>query len=132
MIDSENNDINDGIRNRVEESGLVQIDLDSLSSIKCVEFDFTDWLWEGVIVKEKEFREKAKDLNTDDFMGLGVGITCTTEAIVPDWAWMLVSSKLSSAAFVVVAALSVRSAVSVFRTVCLSTRSGRDTLVVLA
>jgi hypothetical protein len=105
MIDSENNDIDDGIRNRVEESGLVQIDLDSLSSIKCVEFDFTDWLWEGVIVKEKEFRERAKDLNTDDFMGLGVGITCTTEAIVPDWAWMLVSSKLSSAAFVIVGGL---------------------------
>jgi hypothetical protein len=105
MMDSEKNDIEGGIRNRVEESGLVQIDLDSLSSIKCVEFDFTDWLWEGVIVKEKEFREKAKDLNTEDFIGLGVGITCTQEAIVPDWAWMLVSSKLSSAAFVVVGGL---------------------------
>jgi len=34
-----------------------------------------------------------------------VGITCTTEAIVPDWAWMLVSSKLSSAAFVIVGGL---------------------------
>jgi hypothetical protein len=105
MMDSKNSDIDGGIRNRVEESGLVQIDLDQLSSIKCVELDFTDWLWEGVIVKEKEFRERAKDLKSEDFIGLGVGITCTEEAIVPDWAWMLVSSKLSSAEFVVVGGL---------------------------
>lgn len=104
-MDSKNSDIDGGIRNRVEESGLVQIDLDQLSSIKCVELDFTDWLWEGVIVKEKEFRERAKDLKSEDFIGLGVGITCTEEAIVPDWAWMLVSSKLSSAEFVVVGGL---------------------------
>ncbi len=73
MIDSENNDINDGIRNRVEESGLVQIDLDRLSSIKCVELDFTDWLWEGVVVKEKDFRAKVRDLKSKNFLGLGVG-----------------------------------------------------------
>ena len=105
MIDSENNDINDGIRNRVEESGLVQIDLDSLSSIKCVEFDFTDWLWEGVVVKEKEFRDKAKHLNSENYRGLGVGLKCTDEAIIPDWAWMLVSSMLTSSEFVVVGGL---------------------------
>ena len=55
MINPENKDLDGGIRNRVEESGLIQIDLGQLSEIKCVELDFTDWLWNGMIVKEKEF-----------------------------------------------------------------------------
>jgi hypothetical protein len=105
MMNSENNDIDGEIRNRIEESGLVQIDLDHLSSIKCVELDFTDWLWEGVVVKEKEFRDKVKDIKPEDFRGLGVGITCTEDAIVPDWAWMLVASQLIYAEFVVVGGL---------------------------
>jgi len=105
MMNSQDNDIEGGIRNRVEESGLVQIDLSQLSSIKCVELDFTDWLWEGVIVKEKEFRDKAKHLNSENYIGLGVGLKCTDEAIVPDWAWMLVSSMLTTSEFVVVGGL---------------------------
>lgn len=64
MINPENNDLEGGIRNRVDESGLVQIDLGQLSEIKCVELDFTDWLWQGMVVKEKEFREKAKKPET--------------------------------------------------------------------
>jgi hypothetical protein len=105
MMNSENKDLDGGIRNRVEESGLVQIDLGQLSSIKCVELDFTDWLWEGLIVKEKEFREKAKHINSENYIGLGVGLKCTDEAIVPDWAWMLVSSMLTDSEFVVVGGL---------------------------
>jgi len=132
MIDSENNDINDGIRNRVEESGLVQIDLDRLSSIKCVELDFTDWLWEGVVVKEKDFRAKARDLKSENFLGLGVGITCTQEAIVPDWAWMLISSKLYSAEFVVVGGLENAKAESIKRAIdCLSIEEYSDKRVVI-
>ena len=102
MMNSENKDLDGGIRNRVEESGLIQIDLGQLSEIKCVELDFTDWLWQGMIVKEKEFREKAKNLKSENFVGLGVGLTCTEDAIVPDWAWMLVSATLSTSEFVVV------------------------------
>lgn len=117
MMNPENKEPDGGIRNRVEESGLVQIDLGQLSDIKCVEIDFTDWLWEGMIVKEKEFRAKAKNLNPEKFVGLGVGLTCTEDAIVPDWAWMLVSSTLSTSEFVVVGGLENAQAESLKRAI---------------
>lgn len=117
MMNPKNKEPDGGIRNRVEESGLVQIDLGQLSEIKCVEIDFTDWLWEGMIVKEKEFRDKAKDLNPENFVGLGVGLTCTEDAIVPDWAWMLVSSTLSTSEFVVVGGLENAQAESLKRAI---------------
>jgi hypothetical protein len=117
MMNSENKGLDGGIRNRVEESGLVQIDLGQLSEIKCVELDFTDWLWQGMIVKEKEFRENAKNLKSENFSGLGVGLTCTEDAIVPDWAWMLVSATLSSSEFVVVGGLENAQAESLKRAI---------------
>ena len=116
-MNPENKEPDGGIRNRVEESGLVQIDLGQLSEIKCVEIDFTDWLWEGMIVKEKEFRDKAKDLNPENFVGLGVGLTCTEDAIVPDWAWMLISATLSTSEFVVVGGLENAQAESLKRAI---------------
>jgi hypothetical protein len=117
MMNPENKEPDGGIRNRVEESGLVQIDLGQLSEIKCVEIDFTDWLWEGMIVKEKEFRAKAKNLNPENFVGLGVGLTCTEDAIVPDWAWMLISATLSTSEFVVVGGLENAQAESLKRAI---------------
>ena len=101
MADVKNN-LEGGIINRVEESGLVQIDLDRLASIKCVELDFTQWLWREMVVKEKEFRAHIKSLDVEIYKGLGVGLTCSEDAIVPDWVWMLVSSKLNNSEFVVV------------------------------
>ena len=97
------NNIKEGdIVNRVEKSGLIQIELDTIALIKCVELDFTDWLWRGVVVKEKEFRTSIKALDTEIYGGVGVGLTCREDVIVPDWAWMLISSKLNNAKFVVV------------------------------
>ena len=99
---NEKNNLEEGIINLVDKSGLVQIELDTIASIRCVELDFTDWLWRGVVVKEKEFRASIKALDTEVYEGLGVGITCSEDAIVPDWAWMLISSKLNNAEFVVI------------------------------
>ena len=101
-MEAEKNETDGGIRNRVEESGLVQIDLDMIRTIPCVELNFTKWLWEGVVVKEKEFRAHIAEIDVSEFEGVGVGLSCTEDAIVPDWVWMLLSSKLSCAEFVVV------------------------------
>ena len=95
----------EGIVNLVDKSGLIQIELDTIASIRCVELDFTDWLWSGVVVKEKEFRSAINALDTETYDGVGVGLTCSEDAIVPDWAWMLISSKLNNAKFVVVGGL---------------------------
>ena len=92
----------EGIVNLVDKSGLIQIELDTIASIRCVELDFTDWLWSGVVVKEKEFRSAINALDTETYDGVGVGLTCSEDAIVPDWAWMLISSKLNNAKFVVI------------------------------
>jgi hypothetical protein len=99
---TEKNNLEEGVVNLVDKSGLVQIELDTIASITCLELDFTDWLWRGVVVKEKEFRAAIKTLDTEIYEGVGVGITCSEEAIVPDWAWMMISSKLNNAEFVVI------------------------------
>ena len=99
---TEKNNLEEGIVNLVDKSGLVQIELDTIASIKCLELDFTDWLWRGVVVREKEFRASIKALDTEVYQGVGVAISCSKDALVPDWAWMLISSKLNNAAFVVI------------------------------
>ena len=91
----------DEIINRVSGSGLMQFEMDKLDRIKTVELDFTKWLWQGTVVREKEFRGHVQNLNTEDFEGLGVGLTVAVDSIIPDWAWMLITSKLSDAEFVV-------------------------------
>ena len=90
------------IRNRVEESGLIQLELSKLNSVECVELDFTCWLKQGLVVVEKEFRQRVSEIDTSQYEGKGVGLIVTEEAIIPDWAWMVICSKLSSSAFVVI------------------------------
>ena len=84
------------IRNRVDESGLVSLDLgDLLPQSPMVSFDLQDHLWEGFILREKPFREMLKSLSESDFSGRIVALYCSTDAVIPDWAWMLVTSHLT-------------------------------------
>lgn len=89
------------IRNRVDESGLIQLELSKLNTVECVELDFTGWLREGIIVVEKEFRQKLSELDASLYEGKGVGLKVTDSAIIPDWAWMVICAKLEASAFVV-------------------------------
>ena len=84
------------IRNRVDESGLVSLDLgDLLPQSPMVSFDLQDHLWEGFILREKPLREMLKSLSESDFSGRIVALYCSTDAVIPDWAWMLVTSHLT-------------------------------------
>ena len=84
------------IVNRVEKSGLLTIDLqDYLKDIKTRVIDFKDYLFQGLVLKEKDFRGALKTLDTSQFKEAVVLITCTADAIIPSWAYMLVMSKLS-------------------------------------
>ena len=84
------------IRNRVDESGLVSLDLgDLLPQSPMVSFDLQDHLWEGFILREKPFRDMLKSLSESDFSGRIVALYCSTDAVIPDWAWMLVTSHLT-------------------------------------
>lgn len=87
------------IINRVKDSGLIQMDLaDYKPRIECVEIDIANQLWQGLILKEKDFREWIKNNNWDQFSGKAVFIHCSADAIIPTWAYMLVSTRLEGIA----------------------------------
>jgi hypothetical protein len=88
--------VNDGIVNRVEASGLIQIDLGELLPRPAVaSFDLADHLWQGLVLREKEFREAMRGL--EGFEGRWVALRCSADAVIPDWAWMLATSALIDA-----------------------------------
>lgn len=80
----------DEIINRVANSKLVTIDLeDYYPEGERVLFDIKDWLFEGLVLREKDFREKAKNHNWSQYKKCYVALTCSSDAIVPTWAFML-------------------------------------------
>ena len=89
------------IRNRVSESGLLQLELSSFIEIDCVEIDFTSMLVGGAVVVEREFRKSVDELDEEKYECKGVGLIVTEDAIIPDWAWMVICAKLHKTEFVV-------------------------------
>lgn len=85
------------IINRVANSKLITIDLeDFYLDGKRVVFDIKDWLFEGLLLREKEFRTHVKNhdwsLYTDSF----VALSCSSDAIIPSWAYLLITAELTS------------------------------------
>lgn len=84
------------IKNKVAESGLVNFDLSTLvPKGERKGIDLKDFLWEGMILKEKDFREKVAAINTDDYKDCFVFIYNSADAIVPLWAYFLITAKLT-------------------------------------
>ena len=80
----------DEIINRVANSKRQVIDLeDYYPSGKRVVFDIKDWLYEGLVLREKDFREQVKAYDWSQYKNQYVAINCSTDAIIPDWAFML-------------------------------------------
>ena len=85
------------IINRVENSKLISIDLgDYYLPGKRYEIDIKDWLVDGLYLKEKEFRKAVKNHNWIQYKDAFVAINCTSQAIIPPWAYMLISTQLSN------------------------------------
>lgn len=84
------------IRNKVKESGLISLDLAAFkpNESKIIGFDIADYLWQGLVLKEKEFRASIASLSWEQFVGKQVYIFCSADAVVPTWAYMLVASEL--------------------------------------
>ena len=85
------------IINRVSNSDLITIDLADYaptSSIKIL--DIKDFLFEGIFLKEKEFRSSLKEFDFSNYTNKTVALNCSADAIVPMWAFMLVTSYLNS------------------------------------
>lgn len=83
------------IINRVANSKLLTIDLeDYYPDGKRVLFDIKDWLHEGLVLREKEFRQKALNYNWADHQNDFVALSCSSDAIIPSWAFMLLTVHL--------------------------------------
>ena len=81
--------------NKVSESGIISIDLENyFPKEEVVVFDMKDYLFMELILKEKEFREALKKLDTNNYVNKIVALTCSSDAIIPIWAYMLVTSLL--------------------------------------
>jgi hypothetical protein len=81
--------------NRVAESGIITIDPAAyIPAGETKVFDMKDHLFMGLILKEKDFRETLKNLDREQYRDKNVAVTCTADAIIPVWAYMLVASNL--------------------------------------
>ncbi len=81
--------------NKVSESALVTINLeDYYPKEDLAVFDLKDYLFMGLILKEKDFREALKALDPSPYVGKVIAVTCTADAVIPMWAYMLVASVL--------------------------------------
>jgi len=85
----------DEIINRVANSKLVTIDLeDFYPEGNRIIVDLKDWLYEGLVLREKDFRQHIKEHDWSQYQGSYVAIQCSTDAIIPAWAFMLVTINL--------------------------------------
>src|SRR5919199_6672063 len=89
----------DVIINKVAESALTSIDLEEYyPKGETAVFDLKDHLFMGLILKEKDFRAALQTYDWEKFRDKYVAITCSADAIIPMWAYMLVASNLQPVA----------------------------------
>lgn len=88
-------DIQENIVNKVASSGLITFNLeDYLDKSDRLLYDIKDNLFHGLILKEQDFRAFVKEHDWTQYQDKNVAITCTADAIVPTWAYMLLANKM--------------------------------------
>ena len=89
----------EGFVNKVAESGIITLNLeDHYPKEEVKVFDMKDHLFMGLILKEKDFREALKTLDTAAYQNKITALTCTADAVIPMWAYMLIASLLEPVA----------------------------------
>lgn len=85
------------IINRVAASAIETFNLENLwDGNEIVEFDIAPFLFQGIIVREKDFRESVKKQDWSAFEGKHVAIFCSVDTIIPTWAYMLIATRLDA------------------------------------
>jgi hypothetical protein len=83
------------IINRVASSAIVSINMEEFyPKEERVTFDIAPFLFQGLILREKDFRQGLKELDWSDYSDKWVAISCDADAIIPTWAYMLVCTYL--------------------------------------
>ena len=87
------------IVNKVAESALTSIDLEEYyPKGEIAVFDLKDHLFMGLILKEKDFRAALQSMDWEQYRNKNVAVTCSADAIIPMWAYMLAASNLQPVA----------------------------------
>ena len=87
------------IVNKVAESGIITVDVEKFyPRVETAVFDLKDYLFMGMILKEKDYREALKKMDWSVYQDKNVAVTCTADAIIPVWAYMLAASYLQPVA----------------------------------
>lgn len=87
------------IVNKVAQSGLITLDLANyIPREETAVFDLKGFLFMELILKEKDFREALKQHDWTVYNNKNVAVTCTADAIIPNWAYMLVMMYLQPVA----------------------------------
>lgn len=85
------------IINRVASSPILSINMEEFYPLEeRVIFDLKPFLFQELILREKDFRQALKEMDWSSYSGKWVAVTCTADAIVPTWAYMLVCTYLES------------------------------------
>ena len=86
----------DEILNRVAKSKLKTIDLeDFYPKGPRTSIDIKNWLFHELILKEKDFRESLKNHDWSQYQNHYIALTCSSDAIIPSWAYMLIATYTS-------------------------------------
>ncbi len=89
----------EAIVNKVANSGIITLDLEALlPSEEIIIIDLKDYLFMQMILKEKDFREQLKNKDWQQYHNKNVSISCSADAIIPLWAYMLITSYLQPVA----------------------------------
>jgi hypothetical protein len=91
------------IENKVAQSGLIQLDLETIRIPgERIFFDLKPLLFMDLVLKEKEFRAFLASHSWEKYQGKHVAISCSSDAIIPTWAFMLLSAQMSPFASTIV------------------------------
>lgn len=84
------------INNKVAESGLLSFDLETLRTPgERKQVDIAPWLFQGMILREIEFRDHIKAHDWSTYKDCLVAVHCSADAIIPTWSYMLIASALT-------------------------------------
>jgi len=87
------------LRNKVAESGIITLNLeDYFPEEQICSFDIKDFLFMEMLLKEKEYRAALDNHDWNQYANKHVAVFCSTDAIIPMWAYMLIATRLSTVA----------------------------------
>lgn len=83
------------IVNKVAQSGIITLDLEDLIPDRVEStIDIFSQLFQGLILREKDFRAWVKEHNWSQYSNHNVAVYCSSDAVIPTWAYMLISAAL--------------------------------------